>query len=91
MGKLKESGTQMETEVKVSTITERGVAAKRTDSTEFSVDVDTVAVTLGMRENLGLLQQLEGKVPTLYVIGDCANPRRMPEATKAGYRVGRDL
>jgi 2,4-dienoyl-CoA reductase (NADPH2) len=91
LGKLRESGARMENEVMVSAITEKGVTAKRTDSTEFSVDVDTVAVTLGVEENLGLVQQLGGKVPALYVIGDCANPGHMPEATKAGYRVGRDL
>jgi len=91
MRKLKESGTQMQTEVRVSAITEKGVTAKRADSTEFSVDVDTVVVALGMEENLELPRQLRGKVPALYIVGDCANPRRMPEATKAGYRVGRDL
>jgi len=75
----------------VLAITDKGVKARRADSTEFVYEADTVAVTLGFRKNMDLADELQGIVPVLLVAGDCANPQRMPEATKQGYQAAQQI
>jgi 2,4-dienoyl-CoA reductase-like NADH-dependent reductase (Old Yellow Enzyme family) len=44
------------------------------------LSADLVVVKTGMRVNDELLHELEGRVPTLAVIGDCGSPRRITHA-----------
>jgi len=89
--KLKKADVQMEAPVKVLAITDKGVKVGRADTTEFTYEADTVAVTLGFEKNLKLADALQGLVPVLFVVGDCADPKRMPEATKQGYRTAQQI
>jgi 2,4-dienoyl-CoA reductase (NADPH2) len=52
-----------------------------------SVAAKTVAVTLGFAANRSLYQQLETAGVEAYEAGDCADPGRIADATKAGYRA----
>lgn len=76
---------------KVTEITGKGVKAVRQDGTEFFVPANTVAVTLGFKKNLALANSLKGMVEEIAVVGDCVNPARMADATKAGYLAARNL
>ncbi len=76
---------------KVTEITNKGVKAVRQDGTEFFVPANTVAVTLGFQKNLALAKSLKGVVEEIAVVGDCINPARMADATKAGYLAARNL
>lgn len=87
LNKLKDSAVQMESPIKVLAITDAGVKARRADSTEFVYEADTVAVTLGFQKNMDLADELQDKAPMIFAIGDCADPKRMPEATKQGYQA----
>lgn len=89
--KLKKYPVQMEEKAKVIEITKDSVKFQRKDGTEVSYNADTVAVTLGFDKNLDLADELQGKVDELYVIGDCAEPARMADATKAGYQVAMQI
>ena len=40
---------------------------------------------------MDLAEELQGIVPVLLVAGDCANPQRMPEATKQGYQAAQQI
>lgn len=72
----------------VKEINEKGVVAVYQDGSQFFTLADTVAVTLGFEKNTGLADALKFKVKEMYVVGDCANPARMADATKAGYLAG---
>ena len=87
LNKLKAASVQMEPQTKVLEITDSGVKVRRSDESEFVYEADTVAITLGFHNNLDLANELKGKVPLLFVIGDCAEPKRMPDATKQGYQA----
>ena len=87
LSKLKDFSVQMEPQTKVMEITDKGVKAIRADETELVYEADTVAVTLGFQKNMDLANELKGKVPVLFAIGDCADPKRMPDANKRGYQA----
>lgn len=72
---------------KVKEITKQGVKVVHEDGSEAFHSADTVAITLGFDKNMDLANFLKGKVPELYVVGDCLNPARMADATKAGYQA----
>lgn len=74
-----------ETLTKVKEINKQGVKVVHADGSEAFHSANSVAVTLGFDKNLTLANSLKNKVKVLYVVGDCDNPARMADATKAGY------
>jgi len=76
---------------KIKEITRDGVTAIRQDGTEFKVNANTVTVTLGFQKNMELAASLRDAVKELYIVGDCIEPARMADATKAGYRAACDI
>ncbi|MCV2394283.1 NAD(P)/FAD-dependent oxidoreductase [Actinotalea sp. M2MS4P-6] len=55
--------------------------------TEVRVSARTVAVTLGFEANRGLYEALSAAGVEVHEAGDCADPGRIADATKAGYRA----
>ena len=88
--RLGKAGVKLETGAKVVEITERGARVARDDSSEF-FEADTVVVAAGMRPRNELAQALEGKVPHLYAIGDCAKIGKIRQAIEDGVRIGMEL
>ena len=72
---------------RVVSITDSGVYAVDENGEENFYKADTVAVTLGFKENRELFQRLRGLAPQVLIAGDCDSPARMADATKAGYRA----
>ncbi|TWH58027.1 2,4-dienoyl-CoA reductase (NADPH2) [Desulfitobacterium sp. LBE] len=77
----------METLTKVKAITRAGVKVVHEDGSEAFHQAKTVAVTLGFEKNMELAEALKGRVSEVYAVGDCSNPARMADATKAGYKA----
>jgi NADPH-dependent 2,4-dienoyl-CoA reductase/sulfur reductase-like enzyme len=82
--RIKESGIQIETGVKIMQITEKGVRGLRNGSSEF-FNAGTVVVAAGMKRQLA--EDLQG-MTEVHLIGDCKEPRNMREAIAEGYVVG---
>ncbi|MFC2027718.1 FAD-dependent oxidoreductase [Chloroflexota bacterium] len=47
----------------------------------YWLQIDTVVLSVGMKADNKLAQELEGAVPELYTVGDCVNPQDAAEAT----------
>jgi 2,4-dienoyl-CoA reductase (NADPH2) len=90
ISRLKEAGIGIETNATVEEITDRGVRAKRDGASEFFPG-NTVVLAVGFTPNKELGERLRGKVPTLYSIGDCVEPRRIREAIEEGFCLGREI
>jgi 2,4-dienoyl-CoA reductase (NADPH2) len=88
--RLRETGIKMETNVMVEEITDRGVKAKR-DSLGKFFPGDTVVLAVGFKSSKELGEKLSGKVPALYSIGDCVEPRRIKEAIEEGFVLAREI
>lgn len=86
----KAPNVEMLTTTDVTRVTPTGVeAVQHTPEGDKPVKVDarTVAVTLGFAQNRGLFQQLQQAGVEAYEAGDCADPGRIADATKAGYQA----
>jgi 2,4-dienoyl-CoA reductase-like NADH-dependent reductase (Old Yellow Enzyme family)/thioredoxin reductase len=53
--------------------------------------VDTVVAAMGGEADCALYRSLKGKVKELYAVGDCTQPRLIPQTTLDGLRVGTKL
>lgn len=78
---------EMHEKTKVVSITDSGVYAIDENGEENYYEANTVAITLGFRENRELYEKIKNLAPQVFIVGDCNEPKRMPDATKAGYRA----
>jgi 2,4-dienoyl-CoA reductase (NADPH2) len=89
LDKLRKAGAKMLKEAKVVKITNKGVEIMHAGSTDFT-EADTV-VNVGITTNTGLAQELEGRVPELHLVGDCAEPGKLMEAIASGFHAGQRI
>lgn len=82
----------METRTEVEEITAEGVRVKRNGSSEFFKG-DTVILAAGFEPDTRLAEEItpSSKVPVLYLIGDCVEPRKIENATEEAFRVALQL
>ena len=75
-------------EIRGNTIITRNVF---TDAEGRIENVDTVVAALGGKAENSLYHSLKGKTRELYAVGDCMQPRLIPQVTLDGLRVGTKL
>lgn len=88
--RLASKGIDMLTSAICEEITNKGVTVTK-EGKRQNLEADTIVLATGMTANRELVEQLRGKVPEIYAIGDCVEPRRIPEAIADGARVGRAI
>lgn len=88
--RLDRAGVRIEVQAKVEEVTPRGVRAQRDGKSETFAG-DTVVIAVGMKPQSQLAKELAGKVPELYSVGDCVQPKKIAGATADGARIGRDI
>lgn len=76
------------TEVRYEGIDQCGVAATTADGERRLVEADTVVIAAGATPARELAVALEGRVPTLKLLGDAVQPRRFLEAIHEGMVAG---
>jgi 2,4-dienoyl-CoA reductase (NADPH2) len=72
-------------------ITDKGLVITTKDGQKLTLEADTIVPTQPVLENTGLLRELEGKVAKVYAIGDCKDPRLIPDAVAAGWKIGNSI
>jgi hypothetical protein len=45
-----------------------------------TIEVDKIPPAIPMKPNMDLLESLRGKIPEVYAIGDCSDPRLIVDA-----------
>ena len=90
MKRLREAEARLETEASVVEITDRGVKISRAGSTDF-VEADAVVLAGGLKPNTRLAEELSGRGPVVYPIGDCAQPGKLMEAIASGFLTGQQI
>ncbi len=92
LGRLSEKGVRLLPGVKsYEEITDEGLVLIDSGGKRQTLEADTIVLAAGSRGNIGLSEGLKGKVPALYAIGDCVEPRDIMEAIAEGARVGAEL
>ncbi len=74
--------------VRLVDINHKGLTLVTKEGETRTLEADSVVCALPFAANKTLAESLEGKVPEVYVIGDCNEPGLIPDATSAGWRVG---
>ncbi|MFC2005556.1 FAD-dependent oxidoreductase [Chloroflexota bacterium] len=91
MQRLRSAGVRMEASIKAEEITGKGVRASREDGSSELFEGDTVVLAAGLKCDDELSRQLEGKVASLYSVGDCVEPHRVAEAVESAFKVAREI
>lgn len=87
--RLREKGVTLITGVKkYEDITNEGLIFIDGEGNKQTIKADTIVFGVGMKAEKKLAQELEGKVPALYKIGDCIRPREITDAVDEGARTG---
>jgi 2,4-dienoyl-CoA reductase-like NADH-dependent reductase (Old Yellow Enzyme family)/thioredoxin reductase len=85
LARLEAKGVTMLTGVHYEEITDEGVVITTREGERQTVEADTVVLAAGSLPDIELYQGLQGRVPELYLVGDCAEPRNIMAAVADGY------
>lgn len=87
---LKDSGMPVLTGTLPLRVTHDGLIAKREDK-EATITADSVVLSAGMRACNELQAELGGKIPNLFPIGDCVEPRLIINAVWEAFQTIRAI
>jgi 2,4-dienoyl-CoA reductase-like NADH-dependent reductase (Old Yellow Enzyme family)/thioredoxin reductase len=76
---------------KVKEITAEGIEIEDQQGQKSVLPFDTLIISRGRQKNDALYQQLEGKAPAVYKIGDCANAGNIQKAVWSANEVARKI
>lgn len=88
---LAENGVSWSTKMKLDEITKECAVAVSKDGQRQGFEADSVVLAVGMKANDRLYEELQGKVPVLYKIGDAHEPRRILNAVHEGDFVAGEI
>jgi len=88
LNRLEKNGAALLSGVSYEDVSDRGVTVTTSEGERRTIEADTVVLAAGAKPDSQLATALEGRVPELYVVGDCVEPRNIAEAMAEGYRVG---
>jgi 2,4-dienoyl-CoA reductase (NADPH2) len=72
-------------------ITDQGLTFITKEGNRQTLEADSIIPVPPMASNTGMLKSLEGKVPEIYAIGDCKEPRLIADAIGEGARTARTI
>ena len=88
---LDKRGATTMTGVKYVEITDKGLTIITKEGKRQTIEADTILPAIPLAPNAELMKALEDKVPEIYAIGDCSEPRLIIDAIADGYRIARAL
>jgi 2-enoate reductase len=84
---LREKQVAMLANTNCINISKGGVTIADTDGQEKTIKADTIVVAVGHEANDELFNELQKKIPEVYRVGDCSQPRRIIDAIEDSYRL----
>ena len=89
--RLAELSVRVLTNRKLEKVTDKGVIVSDRSWNNHLIPADSIILALGRTPQTKLGQELKGRVPELYTIGDCVEPGRIFDAIHQGARVAREI
>ena len=65
----------------------QGLVLNTKEGETKTIEADTIVFATGALPNNRLYEELKGKVPEIYLVGDCVQPRTIRDAIADGFRV----
>jgi 2,4-dienoyl-CoA reductase (NADPH2) len=84
-------GVTMITGVKSMEITDKGLVITTKEGKKETIEADSIISTSPLTSNTEMLKSLQGKVPEIYAIGDCKEPRMIVDAIAEGWQIARRI
>jgi 2,4-dienoyl-CoA reductase (NADPH2) len=88
---FQKKGVTMMAGVKYEEITDEGLIVTTKEGIRLTLQADTIIPAIPLVANTDLLKTLKGKVSEIYLIGDCKEPRMIPEAIADGWKIANTL
>jgi len=88
---FEKKGVTMMTDVKYEEITDKGLTITTKDGKKLTLEADSIIPVTPSAPNNRLFESLQGKVPEVYAVGDCREPRLIIDAIADGYWIARDI
>jgi len=85
---IKESKVEVLTKAKLLEVTRKG-AIVDTGGSKMELKADSIVLALGFKSESPLRKDLEGRVPELFAVGDCVQPRNILNAMWEGFHASR--
>lgn len=86
---LADANVKVLTKSKVLEITDKGIIIADEHNKRSTLPADTVVLAVGMDSNDGFSGTLADKIPEVYSIGDCVEPRKIIDTIWEGFRIAR--
>lgn len=91
LGMLHEAGVRLAVNYRVTAITPEGARASDHDGQETLFKADTVVLAFGAEPVQDLADSLRDRYPQLFIVGDCAEPRKLGAAIHEGHAAGLNI
>lgn len=91
LGWFAKKGVAMLKGVKSVKINDKRVIVTTADGKQQAIEADSIIPTAPLVPNTELIKDLEGKVPEVYAIGDCKEPRLILDAISDGWQLGNKI
>ncbi|HEX2964159.1 MAG TPA: FAD-dependent oxidoreductase [Syntrophorhabdaceae bacterium] len=72
-------------------ISQKGLTITTKEGKEMLIAADTIIPATPLLANKGLAEAVRGKVKEVHTIGDCKEPKLIPDAIADGWRIAREL
>jgi len=86
-----DKGVTMMTGVTFEEINDKGLIITTAEGKKQSLQADTVVIALPLVPDTELFQNLAGKTPEIYTIGDCWEPNQITQAIADGSRIAHSI
>lgn len=88
---LNKKGVNMVTGAKYEEITDKGLVVTTKEGKRQTLEAESIISALPLYPNNEFFKALEGKVPEIYMVGDCKEPRLIIDAIAAGNHAARTI
>jgi 2,4-dienoyl-CoA reductase (NADPH2) len=88
---FRKKGVATMTGVHFDEVTPSGMVVTTKEGKRLVIEADTIIPALPMQPNNGLAEEIKKKVPEVCLIGDCKEPKLIPDAIADGWRVGNTI
>ena len=88
---FRKKGVVMLAGVRYEAITDKGLIIIDKEGKRQTLAADSIVPTIPLAPNTALLKSLQGKVSEIYPIGDCREPRLIPDAIADGWRIANKI
>jgi 2-enoate reductase len=85
---VKESKVEAYTSTELLEVTGQGVLVNA-EGSKRELKADSVVLAVGFKPESALRDELEGRVPELFAVGDCVKPRKIIDAIWEGFHTSR--